>query len=313
MEFAEGLTGKQKFVFEPTVCCVCRVDDSHPLYTIDKYDEGMVTFVRCNRCGLVYQNPRPTAESLMNFFSTQEFLSAKEAGVDFDKFIGYWDYLGDELPRQRIAAYRYQRLISLTGDRKLKILKGGCGPGTFLALAKSKGHDVTGVETSNFFCKYGKYKYGLDLIHSSFEDADLPENSFDVILLLGVLQHLNDPKLCLEKANRLLKDNGYFLVNYMASDSVMTRLQGQNHFVFRPQVLNFFSKKNLLQLLGIAGFDVMSHDFDFQYTTLSKLVWLSRMRFLWEGLKFLPTDKIVFKLPIPGGFMLRCRKKSALA
>lgn len=311
MEYVEGLTEMQKFVFEPTFCCVCGVDDSRSLYTIDKYDEGVITFVCCNRCGLVYQNPKPTAETLVNFFSTQEFLSAKESGVDFDKFIGYWDYLGDEIPRQKIAAYRFGRLVELTGDRKLNILKGGCGPGTFLALAKSKGHNVTGVETSNFFCRYGKHKYGLDLIHSSFEDADLPEGTFDVVLLLGVLQHLNDPKLCFEKAWRLLKKDGYFFVNYMAFDSLMTRIQGQDYFIFRPQVLNFFPKNTFLHLLDNTGFEILSHGLDVQYTTLSKLVWLSRIRFLWAGLKFLPTDKIVLKLPIPGGFMARCRKKSA--
>jgi 2-polyprenyl-3-methyl-5-hydroxy-6-metoxy-1,4-benzoquinol methylase len=308
MEFKNGLATSKQFDFESTQCCVCRKDEAEPLYTIINFDEGQLNFVRCSHCGLIYQNPRPTAESLANFFSTVEFLSAKESQIDFSKLVGYWDYFGDEPFRRKMAISRLETINKLSGGRRLSILKVGCGYGTFLAEGQSMGHQVTGVDTSKFFCAYGKHRYGVDIINASFEDVDLGENNYDIVLLLGVLQNLNDPRTCIEKAFRLLKNGGYLFINYQDANSFLIKLQGSKHFLFRPPVLNIFPKKSLEELLDMCDFKMISRSRDFQYTNLSKFIWFARLKFLWHAAKCFPVDNLLFKIPVPGGFFMICQK-----
>lgn len=199
-------------------------------------------------------------------------------------------------------------MISSWAGKKSSILKAGCDYGTFLSEAQARGHQATEVDTSKYFCAYGKHRYGVDIINASFEEVDLGNNHYDLVLLLGVLQNLNDPRICIEKAFRLLKNGGYLFINYQDANSYLIKFQGAKHFLFRPPVLNIFPRQALEKLLNSCGFKIVSHSRDYQYTNLSKLVWFARLKSLWNLAKYLPVDQILFKMPVPGGFFVICQK-----
>jgi len=123
MEFKNGLVPPKQCDFVPTQCCVCGKDEAEHLYSVNGFDEGPLNFVKCSHCGLIYQNPRPTAESLANFFSTLEFLSAKESKIDFSRLVGYWDYFADEPFRKEMAIARLKIIDQLMGGEKIQHLK----------------------------------------------------------------------------------------------------------------------------------------------------------------------------------------------
>jgi SAM-dependent methyltransferase len=310
-EAYKAIVPKKKWVFEPVNCAFCEVDDASVYFETDKYDEGKLTFVRCNRCGLIYQNPCPTRESMANLFGSLEFISAKQSNQAYEKAVGYWDYIEDENFRLPMAKYRLKRIERLTGGKNLNILKIACGTGTLLYVAKQKGHEVTGVDLSPFFCRFAKEKYDLDLINDWFENVDFGKSKYDVIAMLGAGGNVHEPKQFYRKICALLKDDGLFFVNDVPVDSWVVKLQGTKHFGFKPPALQLFPKKVMLNLLEQCGFEIVSDSWDYQYTNLAKILLFLRIKLIWKALSFLPLEKIVFKLPVPGNYSLICRKRNA--
>lgn len=298
-----------KFQYRPTRCAICDTDDEKLLYKITTFQEGDLNFVRCNHCGLVYQNPRPTEDSLRQFFTSTSFVSHKET-KEGKELTGYYDYLGDESFRLKMAKGRLKQINRIFNQKKpLDILKIAPGTGTFLKLAKDQGHHITGVDVSEFFVDYARQHYGIDMILSTFEDVDLGDRKFDVVAWWGSIANLNDPPLCLEKIHRHLKDDGILMVNYQNFESLLPRIQKSKYFLFRPPVLNFFSKKNIIQLMDKKGFRVVSHKLEWQYTNLGKLSYFSRVKLFRKIVDALKVHYLVFKMPVPGTHMMILKKK----
>jgi hypothetical protein len=52
---------------EKVACSLCGSKNAAPKYALPDYllgRENVTTFVNCNNCGLIYQNPRPTLDEM---------------------------------------------------------------------------------------------------------------------------------------------------------------------------------------------------------------------------------------------------------
>ena len=91
------------------------------------------------------------------------------------------------------------------------ILDVGSGTGDFLSFMNSKGYEVTGVENNP---KASLISQKNDIkIHEN--TSELSDNSFDLITLWHVLEHLPDPEETFKKTFNLL--NKFRLLNYCSS------------------------------------------------------------------------------------------------
>lgn len=298
-----------KFKYRPTTCAICRTNDEKLLYKVTTFQEGELTFVKCRQCGLIYQNPRPSEESLKKFFTSTSFISHKKS-KEGKELTGYYDYIGDEGFRRKMAKKRLAWINRMFRNKKpLDILKIAPGTGTFLKLAKENGHRVTGVDLSEYFVEYAREHYGIDMILSAFEDVELGDQRFDVVAWWGSIANLNDPAKCLEKIHNHLKKNGVLLLDYQDADSFFPRFQKSNYFLFRPPVLNFFSKKSLFKLLENKGFRVVSHKLEFQYTNLGKLSYFSKIKWFRKIVDWLKLHYVIIRMPVPGTYSVILKKK----
>ena len=89
----------------------------------------------------------------------------------------------------------------------------GCGKGHFLSVAESRGWESVGLEVSHSALEaLGQLKRekGLrfSVIESPLTEASLPGESFDVVTLFEVIEHLEDPVSTLREVHRLLKREG---------------------------------------------------------------------------------------------------------
>ncbi len=90
--------------------------------------------------------------------------------------------------------------------RSFRLLDVGCGIGTFLAGAQQEGWEVTGLEVRSAAATYAAEKRKLRVVRGSIEGATgLASESFDVVTLFGVIEHLADPVAAIKECARVLR------------------------------------------------------------------------------------------------------------
>lgn len=91
-----------------------------------------------------------------------------------------------------------------------KTLDIGCGPGFFSILFD----DYIGIDISVKFIKYAQKKYQREFYIMDATDIKFRDDSFDNVLVVGLLHHLDD-KICLKvisEIKRVLNKNGQALI-----------------------------------------------------------------------------------------------------
>ena len=175
---------------------------------------------KCNNCGYVFDNPRPTFQEIADFYSREG---------KYDSWIE--ERKGRDLLWQRRLAMvkRYKKAGSL--------LDIGTGIGEFLYFAGDN-FEVEGTEISESAAETAKERYGLDLIRGEIENIDFGDRRFDVITLFHVLEHLPDPSSVLKRCRDLLSEEGVLII------AVPNEIDS---FIKRPV-------KRLSSILGIGRF-----------------------------------------------------------
>jgi len=96
-----------------------------------------------------------------------------------------------------------------------KVLSVGCSEGYVVKELNEKGCKVVGIEIDKNAAQVAK-KYCVDVINADIEELDklpYPENSFDYIICLDVLEHLARPDIILNKLKRYLLPNGEIIIS----------------------------------------------------------------------------------------------------
>lgn len=106
---------------------------------------------------------------------------------------------------------RYEIFDYFTGRNIRNVLDVGCGSGQLInALQKKNCWKITGLEPSLTAVENAK-KTGLNIIHATI-DSYKTKDKFDLIYLIHVLEHLDNPHGSLQKIRLLLNDNGYLVI-----------------------------------------------------------------------------------------------------
>lgn len=100
-------------------------------------------------------------------------------------------------------------------DRKpktIKVLDFGCGSGIFVEeLANARYHSY-GVDISEEAVKFGKLQGRKNLEVLDSHKVNFPDNTFDAVVTLDVLEHLEDEEWALKEMERILKPGGVLVV-----------------------------------------------------------------------------------------------------
>ncbi|HEY5080043.1 MAG TPA: class I SAM-dependent methyltransferase, partial [Opitutaceae bacterium] len=93
-----------------------------------------------------------------------------------------------------------------------RVLEIGCAHGGYVALLGWAGFEATGTELSPWVARFAHETFGVTVLAGQIEDQDLREESFDVIVLNDVIEHLPDPVRTLGHCARLLAPGGFFVI-----------------------------------------------------------------------------------------------------
>jgi len=210
-----------------------------------------MTIVKCRRCGQVYVSPRLTEEHLFTRYNRdyfeKEYLPAFGAGPDsysletaVDRFELFLEIL---------------KMSALPGRRILDV---GAGGGFFVKAARHVGFEAEGVELSAEAAAYGRNVLGVPVQTGVFQNVDYPPASFDAVVMLDTLEHLQDPLADLIKARTALKPGGRLVLHTPDLRSLSRLILGPGWAVFSPlEHVAYFRRKTLAALLRRAGFRII--------------------------------------------------------
>lgn len=136
-----------------------------------------------------------------------------------------------------------------------KILEIGCHDGFMLNEFKQQGHTCVGVEPS----PYGKYaveKYGLDVKNEFFTEGMFEDETFDVIILRHVVEHVPDPVAFVQSATKVLKKGG---IAYIEVPNSQWSLENFYFPEFHVDHISYFTMNSLTRLLKLAGLNKIIH------------------------------------------------------
>src|SRR5215467_12914771 len=232
-------------------CCICKCSDRTVLYpsraaniadpkALNPYS-GHYQVNRCSGCGLIYSSPI-FDESIVRAI----YANYSEANVS-----------SDELGNVRRTMLGYYSLAAPFLLKKDRILDIGCDIGLFLDVAQRDGFsELHGLEPVPVARQAATQRLPQALISGAFyEDADFPENFFDAVVLIHVLDHLARPELHLQRVWRHLKPGGIALAVVHNVESLLALVTGERFPVFNFFHHYFFSKRTLGALFSSFGFE----------------------------------------------------------
>jgi SAM-dependent methyltransferase len=178
--------------------------------------------------------------------------------------------------RSRLEARRLLAYCKGLGEQA-RILDVGCGDGFHLRLLKQFGRPgwrVEGVDASDRAVMAAR-DGGFDVHLGTVESADLEPGSYDLILLIATIEHVEQPLKVLRAAARLLRPGGRAVVVTDNTDTLDFRLFGGRHWggYHFPRHWNLFDKRSLRRLAQQAGLEVVE-----LATALSPVNWVYSIR-----------------------------------
>lgn len=261
-------------VFESMPCAFCGSSEAQSLFEgTDRllYLPGNFRVVRCARCGLLRQDPRPTPETI-GFYYPPEYEPYSAAIDEEPSRFRRWD--------RRYGMCKRQRAIErhCSGGRLLDV---GCATGNFLYEMARTGHwQAEGVEPNAEAVHYGREHLGLTIHAGELTELALPAAAFDVITMWNVLEHLHAPAENLQAVARLLKPGGWFVFSIPNLASWEYRLLGKYWMGWElPRHLVYPSAEQMQTQLHSLGLVLM----DWQCLVGAYPSFLLSLRFWIEG------------------------------
>ncbi len=163
-----------------------------------------------------------------------------------------------------------------------RVLEVGSGLGNILIQMKLNGIDATGIEPSEEFCRIIKRRlelHSLDVssvVKGSGENLPFGDCTFDFLLSMQVLEHVNDPESVLAEMNRVLRPNG---ICYITAPNYLSFRENHYRLFWLPLLPRPFGTF-YLRLRGRNPLFFQNH---INYTTFPKVL-RTASQYKWENL-----------------------------
>jgi len=208
---------------ESTSCPLCGGTGAERLAV--GYDRMRATaadhvYVRCSGCGLARLDPLPREDEIPGFYPDDYTPHVGGAKRRRDRWINRmatrYYYGTDSVGRSRFARLVFRTLSPhvMRGIREPRgenrLLDIGCGGGELLGRYRDLGWSVKGIEISPRACEVARAR-DLEIHQGTAFDAPFPTDSFDVVILSHVIEHVLDPVRFLARCGELLAPDGVLI------------------------------------------------------------------------------------------------------
>ena len=287
-------------------CYVCGADENR--LEFDRVFFGRpFTWVRCARCGLVYQQPKLSRASLDRIYNSTLYW-AFATGDDGTARLGYSDYVAHEAFRLRQGRARLA-IVERFLRPPARLLDVACASGFFTRVACDAGFDAKGIDLSKTMAEFGRRTYGVEIQVGDFEQLEAPRGALDGITIWGSDSNFFDPRETFTRANALLRDGGFVFFNFWDFDHPARALLGE--FKMTYNALCYFNRQSVRQLLEATGFQVRALSMEWQSATLDAIFEMTSRPRLRRLAARLGLGEVIVRLPTISGYVVAAEKRSA--
>jgi 2-polyprenyl-3-methyl-5-hydroxy-6-metoxy-1,4-benzoquinol methylase len=220
----------------------------------DRYGcPGVFSMMQCVSCGQMATVPRLREEDLPALYSRYY----PRGDVDFGA-------LEAEARRVVAPSARLRRWLAGTDNQGhyrarpgQKVLDIGSGSCLSLLELRHMGLEAWGVEADPNVREVAR-RFGFNVHVGSIHDEPFPGQSFDLIVLNQVIEHVPDPEALLRKVKQRLNPGGRVVLSFPNAASWQRRLTGRRWINWHvPYHQHHFNRHSFEKLAERAGFEVV--------------------------------------------------------
>ncbi len=158
------------------------------------------------------------------------------------KQIKNWLLKIDKLSKQYEYGQRLNELVRVVGEDKPSMLDLGSGDGRLVKLAKKRDIKAVGIDK--------KQGQSIELLEVA--------NLVKVVSMYHVLEHLDEPEIVLKRVKKWLKKDGVLVIEVPLVGNLTERWLKKDYLAYWDEThVNFFNKKEVLELVERVGFKVV--------------------------------------------------------
>jgi SAM-dependent methyltransferase len=245
-------------------CNLCGSDDPKVLFEAGVAQASRI--VKCEQCGLMYASPRSKLPDQDEIAAYDPEFTKKTRENSRDRY---------EKEEFQVRDYEDTRdYLRSAYPRRGRLLEIGCSMGFLLAKFRQDGWEVEGIEPNKGYCQFIEEYHGIKASPTILEEANWPDASVDVVVMLHVIEHVPDPHHTLEEIFRVLKPGGCLVVETPRYDSLMFKmLRHRERSVSCDGHIYFFTTETLREMCLRVGFQFQFVKYVGRSLNLARLLW----------------------------------------
>jgi 2-polyprenyl-3-methyl-5-hydroxy-6-metoxy-1,4-benzoquinol methylase len=221
---------------------------------------------------MLITHPQPSLDNLPRYYESPDYISHTDGKRSF--FEKLYHFI------KKIALSNKLKLINAHSNQGA-LLDIGAGTGEFLSVAKNNGWNVTGIEPSPKAKAIAENK-GVSFVPNL---DSIPSQSFDVITMWHVLEHVPDLDHQINELKRIVKPNGTIIIAVPNFNSFDAKHYGKFWAAFDVPIHFWHFSKTAIQKLfkekNLNLIEVLPMKFDsFYVSLLSEKYKLGKMNFI---------------------------------
>jgi 2-polyprenyl-3-methyl-5-hydroxy-6-metoxy-1,4-benzoquinol methylase len=236
-------------MLEHRSCLICKNTKTELFLTCKDFtaSEEIFHIVKCTSCNFIYTNPIPPENEIGKYYKSEKYISHTDTSKGIINKLYH-------LVRNITLKSKLELINKLS--LKGKILDIGCGTGHFLKECKNNGWQVDGTEPDNEARKLAEELTHSKISETVFGNKNL--NSYNIISLWHVLEHIHKLNETLEQVKKLLKEDGHIIIAVPNCDSIDSKYYKEFWAAYDvPRHLYHFTQETIEKLLKNHGLRII--------------------------------------------------------
>jgi SAM-dependent methyltransferase len=229
-------------------CEVCQTGARRVLYQqrfVPMSEGSLVTgynVVHCEHCGFCYADRLPGQKAFDRYYHDMS---------KYEQPVGPAKPSPFDLRRFQTTVEKIRGFMPAPNARILEI---GCATGLLLSQLKAAGYqNVAGLDPSPACCQAAGKLYSVPVRCGALSTPVTEAGTVDLLILVGVLEHIRDLRAALKQITRFLKAAGRVFVT-VPDASRYAAGEDAPFQEFSLEHINYFGPKSLVNLMAAHGF-----------------------------------------------------------